>query len=63
MEGSVREDVGSGAQAGVMGWFSSAERMETNRVSIEIEIAADQAMRPQTVDVKAAAEQADRSTL
>jgi len=54
----------SGAvHGGVMGWFSSAERMETNRVSIEIEVAADQTMRPRTVDVKAAAEQADRSTL
>src|SRR5213593_3745298 len=63
MEGSFREDVGSGAQAGVMGWFSSAERMEANRVSIEIEIAADQTMRPQTVYVKATAEKADRSTL
>ena len=63
MEGSFREDIGSGAQAGVMGWFSSAERMEANRVSIEIEIAADQTMRPQTVYVKAAAEKADRSTL
>ena len=63
MEGSLREDIGSGAQAGVMGWFSSAERMEANRVSIEIEIAADQTMRPQTVYVKAAAEKADRSTL
>src|SRR2546425_567053 len=63
MEGSFREDVGSGAQAGVMGWFPSAERMEANRVSIEIEIAADHTMRPQTVYVKAAAEKADRSML
>jgi hypothetical protein len=35
--------------------------MEANRVSIEIEIAADQTMRPQTVYVKAAAEKADWS--
>jgi ABC-type lipoprotein export system ATPase subunit len=61
MESSFREDVESSAQAGVMGWFSSAARMEANRVSIEI--AADQTMRPQTVYVKAAAEKADRFTL
>lgn len=46
-----------------MGRVSSAERMKANRVRTEIEIAADQTMRPQTVDVKATAEKADRSTL
>jgi len=37
--------------------------MEANHVSIEIEIAADQTMRPQTIYVKTAAEKADRATL
>src|SRR5690349_21530749 len=47
MELSFREDVRSGAQEGVMGRVSSAERMKTNRVRTQTEIAADQTMRPQ----------------
>ena len=51
MEGSFREGGGGGAQAGGMGWFSSAEGMDANGVSIEIEIAADRTMRPQAFDL------------
>jgi len=46
-------------QEGLVMGFTTAKRMEADRLSVEIDIAANKPMRPQGVDRKGTAQQAD----
>jgi len=62
-EASSRKAVGRFAQEGLVMWLATAKGMETDGLSGEIHVAADESMRPKGVDPEGTTEQADGADL
>src|SRR4030095_14723405 len=62
-EASSRKAVGRFVQEGLVMWLATAKGMETDGLSGEVHVAADESMRPQGVDPEGTTEQADGADL
>jgi hypothetical protein len=63
LEGFSWELVRDLSEQGLVLWLSSSEGVEADDVGVEVELAADEAVRPEWVDGEGVAEQADLATI
>jgi hypothetical protein len=63
LEGFSWELVRDLSEQGLVLWLSSSEGVETDGVGVEVELATDEAVRPELVDGEGVAEQADLATI
>jgi hypothetical protein len=61
VEGSAWEDLRSTAEQRLMIWITATKCVEADGLIAEIDLTANQTMRPQSFDLKGMSKQADRA--